>query len=194
MEHVGVTPNVVTWTSVVSACGVAGRADVAEEVVTRMRAMGSEPNVVTLTALIRAHGRAGHSERSEAVMKQMLLHGPPPNEVCGSLSHLVWAPHCGALVRQCTRMERKGTSKAERRMLNADHWDRALGVGCLPAFVDAQGMLMPLYVSFSPSEGMIIPAGESDAHGSMLRQKHASSTHMGRLKWVYPIKQGAIYG
>lgn len=77
----GVKPNVVTWTSVVSACAVAGRADVAEEVVARMRAAGEEPNVVTLTALIRAHGSAGRSEKAEAVMKHMLRHGPQPNEV-----------------------------------------------------------------------------------------------------------------
>jgi len=89
---VGVRPNVVSWTSVVSACGVAGRADVAAEVVARMRRAGCAPNVVTLTALIHAHGRAGHSETSEAVLKQMLREGPPPNEVSAPLAHHT-SPH-----------------------------------------------------------------------------------------------------
>ncbi|CCW63865.1 unnamed protein product [Phytomonas sp. EM1] len=71
--------NVFHYTTVLHACGRAGRLREAFEVFDQMKARRVRPNVFTYTVLIDACGRAGKVEEAFCLFAEMRLRGEAPN-------------------------------------------------------------------------------------------------------------------
>jgi pentatricopeptide repeat protein len=67
----GVTPTVVTYTSLISACGTGGQWQKAETAFERMQAAGVTPGVVTYIFLISACGTGAQWQKAATACKQM---------------------------------------------------------------------------------------------------------------------------
>jgi len=71
MQAQRLEPTVVTYTSLISACGVAGEWERAESLFVRMRSKGLRPTVVTYNALLMALEKGGQWERAIEVLTEM---------------------------------------------------------------------------------------------------------------------------
>merc|ERR1719359_252468 len=88
MERSGVTPNVVTFNSVINACAQCGDVDRAESWFRRMLAKEVTPSVETFNSLINACAKAGDALRAEEWFEEISSHGLEPDAFSYStLSH-----------------------------------------------------------------------------------------------------------
>ena len=86
MQTRNLTPNAVTWTTLINACGKAGQLERAFETLREMRHAGHEPNVVTWTALVDAAAKAKRPHLAVRLYRGMLRAGVVPNLVtCDAL-------------------------------------------------------------------------------------------------------------
>ncbi|CAI5966610.1 unnamed protein product [Closterium sp. NIES-65] len=74
-----VAPNIVTFNTIINACGKAGRAPDAEATLHAMERTGMPPDGITFTALVDAYGRTGDVERAEEAFQRMLQAGISPD-------------------------------------------------------------------------------------------------------------------
>jgi pentatricopeptide repeat protein len=84
----GVTPTVVTYNSLISACGTGGQWQKAETAFERMQAAGltpKRPNVITYTSLSSACGTGEQWQKAGAVFREMLMAGVSPTVYSRSL-------------------------------------------------------------------------------------------------------------
>ncbi|TKW04611.1 hypothetical protein SEVIR_7G121100v4 [Setaria viridis] len=75
------TPNVVTYTSVISGYCKAGRMEDAMAVYNDMLESGTRPNTVTYNVLINGYGKAGDIESAVGMYQQLMLRRCPPDIV-----------------------------------------------------------------------------------------------------------------
>eukprot|EP00899_Mesostigma_viride_P028543 jgi/Mesvir1/8874/Mv02766-RA.2 len=73
------SPNVVTYTTVINCWCNAGHMDKAAAVFGRMRAAGIAPNYETYNTLVRGHGQSHDPRSAEAVLEMMRGSGIPPD-------------------------------------------------------------------------------------------------------------------
>ena len=89
------SPNVVTFNTVINACGKAGRAADAEAVLASMDEHGLQPDKVSFTALVDAYGRAGEVEMVRG--RDCLVSWPSHLSLRGAFSALYPLPSSSRL-------------------------------------------------------------------------------------------------
>merc|ERR1719420_861854 len=72
MSEVGVTPDVVSYNTIITACAKAGNLELAEEWLNRMEKAGIKPNLVQFLCMIQSHSCQGHVRDVERLFSQVL--------------------------------------------------------------------------------------------------------------------------
>ena len=82
MQESGPQPDSITYGSVLHACGRAGRASAAEDLMSSMIRRGMEPDVRTFCCVLDACAKARDVDRAERIMQNMEARGVTANVMC----------------------------------------------------------------------------------------------------------------
>ena len=108
MQQRGLKPNVITYSSLISACSKGTETEKASEVCADMKRSGLQPDVITFKALISACSKANEREKTLEVSVDMRQSGLKPNVITYY-----------AVVSASTKGEQ--TDKSERSAAGRDH-------------------------------------------------------------------------
>ncbi|PCJ70056.1 MAG: hypothetical protein COA56_17045 [Dehalococcoidia bacterium] len=75
------TPNEISFSSVIHACGEAGEVVKAEQHLARMEAAGGAPNEISYSSVIHACAKAGEVAKAETWPERMTAQNIPPNAI-----------------------------------------------------------------------------------------------------------------
>ncbi|XP_047177027.1 pentatricopeptide repeat-containing protein At1g05670, mitochondrial-like [Vigna umbellata] len=89
MVEKGLTPNVVTYTTLVDGLCKRGEVDIANELLLEMSEKGLQPNVCTYIALINGLCKVGNIEQAIKIMEEMDLTGFYPDTITYTLWTLI---------------------------------------------------------------------------------------------------------
>merc|ERR1719498_1860694 len=72
MTDAGISPDVVSYNTIITACAKAGDLELAEEWLNRMEKAGIKPNLVPFLCMIQSHSCQGHVRDVERLFSQAL--------------------------------------------------------------------------------------------------------------------------